>query len=42
LTTDLSSNAYGADGWELFSVISLTRNQGDTHEITAVFKRPLA
>jgi hypothetical protein len=37
-----SLNKYGADGWELVNVFTLARNQGDTHEVTAVFKRPLA
>lgn len=34
-------NEYGAEGWELVSVFSLSRIQGTTHEITAVFKRPM-
>ncbi|MGC4115214.1 MAG: DUF4177 domain-containing protein [Myxococcales bacterium] len=34
-----SLNKYGADGWELVSIFTLARNQGDTHEATAVFKR---
>jgi hypothetical protein len=34
-------NAYGAEGWELVNILSWTNN-GDTREVTAVFKRPLA
>jgi hypothetical protein len=34
-------NAYGADGWELVNILSWTNN-GDTREVTAVFKRPLS
>ena len=32
-------NEYGADGWELVNVFSLSR-VGTTEQITAVFKRP--
>jgi len=34
-------NEYGAEGWELVNVFSLSRVEGVTYEITAVFKRPL-
>ncbi len=35
-------NAYGAEGWELVNVFPITERLGMTHEVTAVFKRPLA
>jgi hypothetical protein len=34
-------NEYGAEGWELVNVFSLSRIEGTTHEITAVFKRAI-
>ena len=34
-------NEYGADGWELVNLLSWTLN-GDTREVTAIFKRPLS
>jgi hypothetical protein len=33
-------NEYGAEGWELVNVFTHLRNEGVTHEVVAVFKRP--
>ena len=35
-------NEYGREGWELVNVFDLNRHQGETFEVIAVFKRPLA
>lgn len=34
-------NEYGANGWELVNVFTVSHAEGTTHEVTAVFKRPL-
>ena len=34
-------NEYGSEGWELVNTVEMTRRQGSTFEVVAVFKRPM-
>lgn len=33
-------NEYGAEGWDLVTIFTVTRSDGLTDQVTAVFKRP--
>jgi hypothetical protein len=34
-------NGFGEEGWELVNVFTISRVEGTTSEVVAVFKRPL-